>query len=75
MTVRATFTLENESFAFLRVVAGNNRSAFINRLIQDEKRHMLDQKILRANQEEAEDQEYQQALHDWEAALLDGLTP
>ncbi|MEZ4711673.1 MAG: hypothetical protein R3A44_31060 [Caldilineaceae bacterium] len=70
---RATFTLEPEAFAFLQQMAGRNRSAYINQLIKAEKQRTLEEHILRANQEEAEDTDYQQELAEWEVTLTDGL--
>ena len=75
MTQRATFTLEAEAFAFLKAVAGNNRSAYINRLLKEEKQRQLEEAILQANQEEAEDPSYQEELSAWDETLGDGLDP
>ncbi len=73
MTNRATFTIEDEAFTFLNSIAGNNRSAYINRLLKKEKQYILEKAIMKANQEEAEDLEYQEELSDWEETLSDGL--
>ncbi|MGR3303853.1 MAG: type II toxin-antitoxin system MazE family antitoxin [Candidatus Scalindua sp.] len=73
MTNRATFTIEDEAFAFLNSMANNNRSAYINRLLKKEKQRILEKAIMKANQEEAEDLEYQEELSDWEETLSDGL--
>jgi len=73
MTSRATFTLEEESMEYLKKAGGSNRSAFINKLLKDEKRRQLEKAILKANQEEAEDSAYQKELSDWDATLSDGL--
>lgn len=75
MTERATFTLEDEAFAFLKATAGKNRSAYINRLLKEEKQRKLEAAILQANQEEAENTTYQEELSVWEEALCDGLDP
>jgi hypothetical protein len=75
MTHRATFTLEAEAFAFLEAVAGSNRSAYINRLLKQEKQRQLEEALLQANQEEAEDAAYQEELSDWDETLSDGLHP
>lgn len=71
---RATFTLDEETLAFLGEVAGNNKSAYINGLLQKEKRRQLEQAIQKANQEEAEDSEYQVQLAPWDNTSSDGLT-
>ena len=75
MTHRATFTLDDDAFEYLKTQGGENRSAFINRLLRREKRRSLEESILRANQEEATDAAYQEGIGEWEAVLLDGLAP
>jgi hypothetical protein len=72
-TTRASFTLDEEAFAFLRDVGGRNKSAFINTLLKKERQRYLQKKILSANLEEAGDAAYQEELGDWDAALPDGL--
>ena len=74
MTHRTTITLDDESFIFLNSIAGENRSAYINELLKQERMNHLKQALLKANQEEATDSEYQEELKEWETALLDGLT-
>lgn len=70
---RATFTIDSEASAFLQQAAGRNRSAYINRLIKEEKRRTLQQRLLTANREEAGDAAYQHELSDWDVTLGDGL--
>jgi hypothetical protein len=73
MTHRTTITLDDEIFAFLNTVAGDNRSAYINQLLKQERNNFLKQALLKANQEEAEDTDYQEELQIWESTLSDGL--
>ena len=73
MVERATFSLDEDAFAFLKRVGGKNKSAYINDLLKKEKQRMLEEAIFQANQEEAKDVEYQKELLDWEATLSDGL--
>ena len=73
MTHRNTITLDDEIFAFLNHVAGDNRSAYINQLLKQERNNLLKQALLKANQEEAEDPDYQEELQIWESTLSDGL--
>ncbi|MCP4164528.1 MAG: CopG family transcriptional regulator [Chloroflexi bacterium] len=75
MTVRATFTLEEEIMTFLKQVAGSNRSAYVNQLLNTERQRLLEADILKANLEEANDENYQAELTDWDVVLEDGLTP
>ena len=73
MSHRATFTLEDEAFDYLKEVGSENKSAYVNNLLLEEKRRNLKQAILRANREEAEDEEYQESLAVWDETLADGL--
>lgn len=74
MTHRATITLDDDAYAFLEASAGDNRSAYINKLLKEEKRRVLAKQIMRANQEEASDLGYQEELMDWDVTLSDGLS-
>ena len=49
-------------------MAGNNKSAYINALLKQEKQRVLEDSVRRANHEEAEDQEYQKSF-------LSGMLP
>ncbi len=73
MTERATFSLDEENFAFLNRVGGANKSAYINDLLRKEKQKVLEEKVLLANKEEVEDAEYQGELSAWDITLSDGL--
>lgn len=74
MTHRLTITLDDETFAFLNHVANDNRSAYINQLLKEEHNSFLREAILKANQEEAEDINYQGELQEWDSTLSDGIT-
>ena len=73
MTFRATITLDEEAYTFLKIAGGKNRSAYINKLLKEAKRRALAQALLQANQEEAKDEAYQQLLAEWDSTMLDGL--
>ena len=73
MTHRTTITLDDESFAFLNNIAGDNRSAYINKLLKQERKNYLKETLLKANQEEAQDSDYQKELKEWDTTLSDGL--
>ena len=75
MTNRATFTLDDDALAFLKQVGGDNKSAYVNHLLLQEKKRSLKKAILQANQEEAEDAAYQEELSEWDETLADGLEP
>lgn len=74
MTQRVTITLDEEAFVFLNDVANNNRSAYINKLLKQERRNYLQAALRKANQEEAKDTNYQEELQEWDSTLSDGLT-
>lgn len=73
MAERATFTIEEENYQFLVKSGGRNRSAFINRLLKEERRRMLAKKLLKANREETDDLNYQSEIAEWDSTLLDGI--
>lgn len=73
VTHRLTITLDEESFAFLNDVASNNRSAYVNQLLKQERKNYLQAALRKANQEEAEDTNYQDELLEWDSTLSDGL--
>lgn len=73
MTNRATVTLEDDAFRFLNQAGGENKSAFVNQLLLEEKRRKLKKAIMKANQEEADDAAYQEELAAWDGTLADGL--
>ncbi len=72
MANRATFTLDDEAFAFLTTFGGKNKSAFVNRLLNRERQMHLKKEVLAANLEESADAAYQQELAEWDVTLLDG---
>ncbi len=73
MAHRITITLDDDSFAFLNSVAGDNRSAYINQLLKQQRKNALKETLLKANQEEAEDKSYQEGLQEWDNAISDGI--
>lgn len=74
MTHRTTITLDDEVYLFLNDIAGDNRSAYINELLKQERKNFLKQALIKANQEEAADLDYQEELQTWENTLSDGLS-
>ena len=73
-THRTTVTLDEEALAFLSTQAGSNKSSYINELLKQEKQRVLAEAVFNANQEEAEDLDYQNDLQEWDTTLSDGLT-
>jgi len=75
MTNRATFTLDDDALAYLKEAGGENKSAYVNDLLLQEKKRALKKAILQANQEEAKDAAYQEELSEWDETLADGMEP
>ncbi len=75
MSHRTTITLDDEAFKHLNAVAGNNRSAYISQLLKQEYNKSLKNALLKANEEEARDTDYQKELEAWDNTLPDGLDP
>jgi hypothetical protein len=71
---RTTVTLDEEALMFLLSQAGSNKSAYINDLLKQEKQRVLAEAIFKANQEEAEDLDYQHDMQEWDVTLSDGLS-
>lgn len=73
MMIRTTISLDPALIPFLDTEAGNNRSAYINRLLKEEKRRRLAEAFAQANREEAQDEELQEEFALWDVTLMDGL--
>ena len=73
MTERTTITLDDKNLAFLNQIATKNRSAFINQLIDKERKARFAAAVLQANLEEAADEEYQAEYRLWDVTMMDGL--
>ena len=55
----------NDAYSFLMAKGGKNKSAYINELLKKEKQRTLEEAILKANKEEAEDPDYQEEYSIW----------
>ena len=74
ITAKQTYTIEESNLNFIKKqIAKRERSAFINRLIEQERKRRLKEAMIRANKEEAQDVEYQKELALWDSTLSDGL--
>lgn len=74
MTHRTTITLDDEIYTFLNNIAGENRSAYINELLKQERMNHLKNALIKANLEEATCSEYQEELKEWDTTLSDGFS-
>ncbi len=70
---KTTFTIEDNNFIFLNSVAGKRKSVYVNKLLAKDKMQHLKEAVLKANQEEAADSNYQKELADWDTTLSDGI--
>ena len=75
MASRTTITLDNDAYSFLMAEGGKNKSAYINQLLKKERQRTLEEAVLKANKEEAEDSDYQEELSVWDETLSDGINP
>ena len=73
MIHRATFTITDENQSFLAKLPPRKRSAYINALLDQNRQKVLEEEIVRANIEEAEDKAYQVELQVWDTTVSDGL--
>lgn len=72
MFQQTTITLDDEAASFLQAQSDGDQSAFIARLIREERQRVLREAVLTANREEAGDADYQDELAEWEETVGDG---
>lgn len=70
---RTTITLHPHNMLYLDAMAAGNRSAFINQLIDKDRKKSIREAFAKANLEEAMDEEQRSELRVWDASLSDGL--
>ena len=62
MSGRTTISLDKEAYIFLMKNAESSKSAYISALLKREKQRLLQEAIVTANKEAAEDTNYQNEL-------------
>jgi len=68
-----SFSLDESNIAFVTKMGGDNKSAYVNELIQREKRKALEEAFIKANEEAANDPDCIEDMEAFSVALLDGL--
>ncbi len=71
--MKVTITLEEDILKFIDQQAKGNRSAYINALLAEQRRKILETEIIAALQEDAKDLEYQNEISAWDNVAGDGI--
>jgi Arc/MetJ-type ribon-helix-helix transcriptional regulator len=71
--MKVTITLEEDILRFIDQQAKGNRSGYINALLAEQRRKILEAEIIAALQEDAKDLEYQNEISDWDNVAADGI--
>jgi hypothetical protein len=71
--MKVTITLEEDILKFIDQQAKGNRSAYINAILAEQKRKILESEIIAALQEDAKDLEYQKEISAWDNVVGDGI--
>lgn len=71
--VKVTITLEEEILRFVDKHAQGNRSGYINKLLAEHRRQMLEAEMIAALKRDAEDPEYQAEIAVWDSVVGDGI--
>jgi hypothetical protein len=71
--MKVTITLEEDILKFIDQQAKGNRSAYINAILAEQRRKILEAEIIAALQEDAKDLEYQNEISAWDNVAGDGI--
>lgn len=71
--VKVTITLEDDILRFVDKEAKGNRSSYINALLAEHRRQILEAEMIVALKQDAEDPEYQAEIADWDSVIGDGI--
>ena len=71
--MKVTITLEEDILRFIDQQAKGNRSGYINALLAEQRRKILEAEIIAALEEDAKDLEYQNEISDWDNVAGDGI--
>ncbi|WP_413175178.1 CopG family transcriptional regulator [Anabaena azotica] len=71
--MKVTITLEEDILQFIDQQAKGNRSAYINALLAEQRRKILEAEIIASLQEDAKDLEYQNEISSWDNVAGDGI--
>ncbi|MBC5795719.1 MAG: CopG family transcriptional regulator [Sphaerospermopsis sp.] len=71
--MKVTITLEEDILKFIDQQAKGNRSAYINAILAEQRRKILEAEIIAALQEDAKDLDYQNEISAWDHVAGDGI--
>ncbi|MCY7336124.1 MAG: CopG family transcriptional regulator [Chamaesiphon sp.] len=73
MKQKIAITLDRELLSFIDRQAQGNRSDYLNSLIAQERRKILEAEIIAALQADSQDPEYQAEIAEWDRLAGDGI--
>ena len=73
MKQKIAITIDRELLAFIDRQAQGNRSDYLNSLITQERRKILEQETIAALQADIQDPEYQAEIAEWDRLAGDGI--
>ncbi len=73
MSTRLNITIDADIFEFIEKNAGGNRSAFVNKILKEAKRRVMEEALKRGLVEDMNDPEYREELALWDTCVGDGL--
>ncbi|MDM9379104.1 CopG family transcriptional regulator [Chlorogloeopsis sp. ULAP01] len=71
--IKVTITLEEGVLQFIDRQAQGNRSGYINALLAEHRRRILEEQMIQALKEDAQDPEYQAEIAAWDGVVGDGI--
>lgn len=71
--VKVTITLEEDILQFIDRQAQGNRSGYINALLSEHRRRLLEAEMIASLKQDAEDPEYQAEIAAWDNVVGDGI--
>lgn len=73
MKQKIAVTLDKDLIKFLDKVAKGNRSDYLNNLLSQQRKLILEAEIIAALQEDLQDPTYQQDIKEWDLVAGDGI--
>ncbi|WP_026734057.1 type II toxin-antitoxin system MazE family antitoxin [Fischerella sp. PCC 9605] len=71
--IKVTVTLEEDILQFVDEQAKGNRSGYINALLAEHRRRILEEQMIATLKEDAHDPEYQAEIDAWDSVVGDGI--
>jgi Arc/MetJ-type ribon-helix-helix transcriptional regulator len=73
MKQKIAVTLDEDLVAFLDAVASGNRSDYINNLLREQRKQVLETELIAALKSDASDPDYQAEIAVWDSVVGDGI--